>query len=298
VKKQHIKHSERYRFCLDPTHKNDARAIALEFIESENLILDIGCACGDFGVILKEEKNSLVYGIEFDASSAGVARNTGAYKSVDCIDLNFLDTKSYTSWKNKFDHIVLLDVLEHVSEPAVVFRKLSFFLREGGSIIASIPNIAHASMKVGLLNNDFTYQETGILDRTHLRFYTRDSIASFFAELGHEIKRQRPVLKGNLYPFHHETGRRLKIPLCLWWKISRDVQSYVYQYVMEVAPSGKREDEILKSNQAQLEISWSTVQKTARQAKRMYIEMIFFPVNSKRHKLVSKVASWFATIYR
>src|SRR5204862_595399 len=76
-----------------------------------------------------------------------------------------------------FDVVVLADVLEHVLRPVDVLRTIvSRCLKEGGHLVLSIPNVAHGSVRLALLLGDFDRTDTGILDRTHLQFFTRRSL--------------------------------------------------------------------------------------------------------------------------
>jgi 2-polyprenyl-3-methyl-5-hydroxy-6-metoxy-1,4-benzoquinol methylase len=76
---------------------------------------------------------------------------------------------------NSYDLILLLDVLEHLPDSVGTLRKLSKLLNSGGRVIVSVPNIAHLSVSVPLLLGRFRYQDAGILDRTHLRFFVEDT---------------------------------------------------------------------------------------------------------------------------
>lgn len=87
-----------------------------------------------------------------------------------------------------FDLILALDILEHLREPAAVLRGLAQHLAPGGRLIVSVPNIAHHSILSGLLRRRFEYQEAGILDRTHLRFFTESSAIGLLNEAGLSVK--------------------------------------------------------------------------------------------------------------
>ena len=85
---------------------------------------------------------------------------------------------------DRFDVIVFGDVLEHLRDPLVVLRKAKALLADRGSVVASIPNIAHGSVRLALLAGRFDYQELGLLDSTHVRFFTRSSVEDLFREAG------------------------------------------------------------------------------------------------------------------
>jgi 2-polyprenyl-3-methyl-5-hydroxy-6-metoxy-1,4-benzoquinol methylase len=143
-------------------------------------LLDVGCGAG---VMLAEAKRSgvrQVYGIEVEGSVAREAEPLLDGLLVDDIE------QAAIPWKD-FDCITCADVLEHLKDPWLVLRKLRSLLSENGVIVASIPNIAHFSVLVKILRDRFVYENQGILDRTHLRFFTRRTIADLFGSTGYEI---------------------------------------------------------------------------------------------------------------
>jgi O-antigen biosynthesis protein len=181
--------SEIYRSSIDTQSHSDPRAIAFGWISNEAAVLDVGCACGDFGDILKKKKDCVVYGMEYDTNSIKIAKETGGYKEIYRVDLNHFDTNEHSFLKKNFDYIFLGDILEHLLDPSNVLDTLKFFLKDNGSFIISVPNIAHASIKAGLLNDEFAYTEIGLLDKTHVKFFTYKSIASFLSNVGLEIEK-------------------------------------------------------------------------------------------------------------
>ena len=89
--------------------------------------------------------------------------------------------------KDTFDYIILADVLEHLHDPERILQKLLPYLKEDGSILCSVPNILNRHVISGLLRGKLEYQDAGILDRTHLRFFTMDSIVRVFERCGMEV---------------------------------------------------------------------------------------------------------------
>lgn len=138
----------------------------LRTVGERKRILDVGCYSGYLGV--HDANRNEWYGIDISKDALEKARNT--YKDVRFYDLNRLEK---LPWDVRFDVIVFADVLEHVIFPEEV---LSFFvktyLKETGMVILSLPNIANWRIRLKLLFGLFDYTETGILDRTHLHFYT------------------------------------------------------------------------------------------------------------------------------
>jgi 2-polyprenyl-3-methyl-5-hydroxy-6-metoxy-1,4-benzoquinol methylase len=87
----------------------------------------------------------------------------------------------------RFDAVLFADVLEHLRDPGRVLLRVRPLLADGGAVIASIPNVAHGSVRLALLNGQFRYTPTGLLDNTHLRFFTRDSVRDLFEAAGYHI---------------------------------------------------------------------------------------------------------------
>ncbi|MGA9380414.1 MAG: class I SAM-dependent methyltransferase, partial [Phormidium sp.] len=134
-------------------------------------ILDVGCGCGNFGRLLKEKRPVKVWGVEFNEDAATLAAQK--LDQVICGSFN----SSLNLPKNEFDCIIFNDVLEHLVDPFTALIYAKYLLREGGLVVASIPNIRHFDTIWDLLvNKNWQYTDSGILDRTHLRFFTQRSI--------------------------------------------------------------------------------------------------------------------------
>jgi SAM-dependent methyltransferase len=144
-------------------------------------ILDVGCAAGAMGLSLLASGAREVVGIEIVADAVAIARRrlTAVYR----FDLNRLPELPYPD--GYFDVITFADVIEHLVDPPAVIKHLSRWLKSGGQIVCSIPNVRHESVLLPLLvQGNWNYVDAGILDRTHLRFYTRNSIQHMITGLG------------------------------------------------------------------------------------------------------------------
>lgn len=229
---------EKYKVDLSPADGNDARMLASKYIDSDKRVLDVGCACGDFGVLLKNTRQCEMYGFDFDANSIRIASSTGAYRHLEQIDLNTFNNTSHTEWNEFFDTITFLDVLEHVINPQGNLRSLLVYLKPGGRVIVSLPNIAFGDIKARLMGNEFRYTSTGILDNTHLRFFTYKSIASFLAEAGLVVESAEFKLAGLDSKLQSEIDEALFLSIC------SDLHSFVYQYVLNCRKSDLPESEL------------------------------------------------------
>jgi 2-polyprenyl-3-methyl-5-hydroxy-6-metoxy-1,4-benzoquinol methylase len=149
-------------------------------------ILDIGTADGYLGALLKQQGHYLV-GVESDSTLAEKAR--GYYDVFHSVDAESFDFPS----RGEFDFILLADVLEHLKDPAGLLRRALPCLNAGGEIIISLPNIAHLLIRLDLLFGYFQYTDRGILDRTHLRFFTLASTRRMVQDVGCRILELKPT---------------------------------------------------------------------------------------------------------
>ncbi len=196
---QHL--SKEYKNKPDGYYGLD-RVEMLPFIPSKALrILDIGCADGAFGKMLKKENSEIiVWGIEPHIEAAKRA-NQVLNKVINGV---FEDNLSELE-KQKFDVIVFNDVIEHLVSPDKTLKLCHKYLDEKGYIVASIPNILfYPILREILVTQDWRYRDHGTLDNTHLKFFTKKSIIRLFEENGYEIKKieginRRPC--GKLYAF-------------------------------------------------------------------------------------------------
>ncbi|MDR0555724.1 MAG: glycoside hydrolase family 99-like domain-containing protein [Holosporaceae bacterium] len=212
---------------------NDPRRYFIDWIDNSDnpKILDVGCACGDFAVSLKNEKPCEIWGMEYNEKSIEVAKATGGFVDVFLVDLNKLDVEDFSDFCGFFDYIVFGDVLEHMLEPQFVVEQFKAFLKKNGFFLISLPNVAHASIKANLLLNNFDYTELGLLDRTHVRFFTYKTICSFLSDLKLDIVDCKCTF---IWPTGFQKNNPF-IRLSGYMKryILRDRHSYVCQYVLK-----------------------------------------------------------------
>ena len=175
--------------------KNDYRVYAeaerremLRFVPTgASRILDVGCSVGNFGILLKAELDAEVWGVEIDAEAAKLAE-----KVIDHVICGPFD-KAADLPPGYFDCIVFNDVLEHMVDPYSALSYAKSLLASEGRVVASIPNVRYFSnLWDVVIRGSWEYSDTGILDRTHLRFFTKSSIESMFIDLGYDIE----VLEG------------------------------------------------------------------------------------------------------
>jgi len=162
----------------------------VSFYDNEKNVLDIGCGSGSLGGWIKEKNNkAVVYGVDVSPEAAKAAR-----KKLDHFFLCDLNKKPLPSMDKKFDLIIMGDVLEHLVRPDVLLIDAAKGLKTGGHLIVSVPNIAHYGIRWRLLLGRFNYQDTGILDRTHLRFFTYKTITALFSDLGFTVVERKFIV--------------------------------------------------------------------------------------------------------
>lgn len=144
-------------------------------------ILEIGCAEGLTGSELKKSgRASEVVGIEYVSDIAEIAKNN--LDHVLCGDIEMISFDTNLLKSQSFDYILCGDVLEHLKDPWSQVDRLEGLLKPGGRIIASLPNVRYWKVSMGLLfTGRWQYVEQGILDKTHLRFFVKDSVISLMS---------------------------------------------------------------------------------------------------------------------
>src|SRR5829696_4733848 len=172
-------HAFKYTEFQDDPGSTHSKIVSL--VPPATRVLEFGCATGYMSQVLKERLGCTVVGIEIDRDAASLAeRHT---ERVIVGDAEKIDYAAELAGE-AFDVVMFADVLEHLKEPADVLRRVRPFIAENGVVIASIPNIAHGSVRLALLAGEFRYRDWGLLDDTHLRFFTRESIVDLFESAG------------------------------------------------------------------------------------------------------------------
>lgn len=160
---------------------------AFQKIQPESRILELGPAIGNLAKHLSEEKNCVVDIIEIDEESGKKAMQFARKGFLGMEEGNLEKDFWYEQLKmagDAYDYIVILDVLEHIRNAEDVLRKLGTLLKEDGEILISMPNVAHNSVIINLLNNRFIYTADGLLDDTHVRFYTYRTFKNLLQKSG------------------------------------------------------------------------------------------------------------------
>jgi len=155
---------------------------------SSKNILDVGCGEGWFGASLKD-RGMEIWGVEIDRESARVAQ-----KHIDRVIVGDINDLLDVLPDRYFDCIVFNDILEHLADPYALLLRIKGKLSEKGVLVCSIPNIRYFyNLKKLVLDGQWKYEDWGILDRSHLRFFTQKSIRETFDQLGYQILRMEGI---------------------------------------------------------------------------------------------------------
>lgn len=166
--------------------------------DNPKTIIDIGCGNGAFAEVLKQKTNAETWGIEYMDEEAKIAKKKlDKVFSGPCED--YLDELP----DNYFDVIFFNDVLEHLVDPYMVLDKIKHKLTDTGVVISSIPNVRyHNTFMRTLIHKDWKYNDHGVMDRTHLRFFTGKSIRAMYEDLGYSVIKNEGLNKSkSLKPY-------------------------------------------------------------------------------------------------
>ncbi len=147
-------------------------------------ILDVGCGKGTLGRWLKEQGVGRVCGVELFPDAGAEAKSW-----LDEVVIGNIETTPLPFARGAFDCIICADVLEHTADPWAVVAQLKTLLVPGGCIIASIPNVGFHRNLRRLARGQWRYTSEGLLDRTHLRFFTLETITELFESNGMTIEK-------------------------------------------------------------------------------------------------------------
>ncbi len=204
-------------------------------ITNGSTVLDVGCSSGTFGEILNAKKNCTVDGVEIDESDRQIA----AQKLRKVFNFN-IENGVPDELKKEYDYVYFGDVIEHLFYPVRALKNTKDLLREKGKVLFSIPNMEHMSVRLDVMEGKFGYGKTGLLDATHLHYYTKKEISRVFAEAGYEIKHLEWVHRDIPSPI---LSKRLQaMGLGITKKFidkSKKVEAAAYQYIGIAVPTPK-----------------------------------------------------------
>ncbi len=222
--------ASRYHAEINLRDPNDPRVAAIGRVPARSSVLDLGMADGSLARVLTA-MGCAVTGVDIDANA--IAASTGSVEEAFVADLGTVDLPTLVGGR-RFDVVLALDVLEHLPDPVSVLRAMAGVVADDGWAILSIPNVAHVSVRMDLLRGRFTYRDSGLLDRTHLRFFDRAGLDALLDEAGWiaidrvEITREYGETEIEADPELEDIAR----------EVSADPESLTYQFVVVAVPNG------------------------------------------------------------
>lgn len=220
------------KWGFDPNYYSFVRTDVIGMIPSDSTdsirVLELGCGAGATLAHIKYlYPEASVHGIELDRQIASL----GA-QYFDIVQGN-VETDEFRYGEHSFDYIICADVLEHLFDVDKVLQKIKRYLKDDGYLIASIPNIRHVSVLLPLLMGEFRYRDAGILDRTHVRFFTLNSIHELMQNNGFAIESVvKTVVDIRNDIEKSETDKKLYDALVSVLGSEFEAQSNAYQYII------------------------------------------------------------------
>lgn len=219
----------RYDFEID-LESDSTHATVVRLVGANKRVLELGPATGYMSRALAQH-GCTVTGVEVDSGMAAQAAQHCERMIVGDLDVLDLDRELGS---DRFDVIVAADVLEHLKDPLAALLRLRDRLEPSGFFVISVPNVAHGSVRLALLEGRFRYQPKGLLDSTHLHFFTHETIGQLLqqAELGvAEIHRQELTFDASEVRFDPAA-----VPPELIRSLAEDPDARTYQFVIKAIP--------------------------------------------------------------
>ncbi len=173
---------------FDPAqaHPDDAHSILMRLIPPGSHVLELGCATGYLSGYMKRTLGCRITGLEYDAESVAIARTRCSEAYV--VDLDRDDALRQAQASAPYDVLLAAAVLEHLKYPERLLTDARSLLKPNARVIVSLPNIAHWGVRLRLLLGRFDYSDYGIMDRTHLHFYTARTGRALLEEQGYSVE--------------------------------------------------------------------------------------------------------------
>jgi 2-polyprenyl-3-methyl-5-hydroxy-6-metoxy-1,4-benzoquinol methylase len=223
--------AEQLKYWVDVEGSENHRA-QLDLIPPGSRVLEIGAGPGHMTRALAR-RDCIVTAVESNEALAAFARR--ACERVIVVDVESQDFEGQLG-EERFDIVLLGDVLEHLKAPEEFLGRLRCRLTPGGCLVVCLPNVAHGALRLSLLEGRFEYRAEGLLDRTHLRLFTLSSLLETFRAGGYtvsDLQRIRCGLFATEIPL--EPGR---VPADALLLVCRDPEAVTYQFVFRARPEG------------------------------------------------------------
>ena len=222
--------------AFDPQYHQNPRAEIASFInEPPGVVLDIGCGGGATGKLIKEKfPGTRVIGVELNPHAAAYARQH--LDDVVCASIDEVDLAQHVG-EVAIGTVLLLDVLEHLYDPWRALTRIRTWLAAGTRVLASVPNIRNLVNLHELAAGAWEYGPHGVLDVTHVRFFTRTTLRRMFEETGYAVAHMEPLTQPvwvDRYVIARRPGKLVTKSLSIAFRNRDDLEDlYAFQYVVD-----------------------------------------------------------------
>jgi len=239
----------RYDAQIDLDQDNNTHTCLVRWVGTDQRVLELGASSGYMTAVLKDRGN-LVTAVEIDEAAVPALRRVA--DDVVVTDLNV--PGALEGIEGPFDVVLAGDVLEHLLDGEGVLRSAVQLLKPDGRVVLSVPNVAHIDLRLALLQGRFEYHPTGLLDDTHVRFFTHDSLVTMIHDAGLEITDiERIIVKA----FHSELGvEAASFPPDVVDAAYASPEAETYQFVVRATPdrgtkaARRRSERVIESARA------------------------------------------------
>jgi 2-polyprenyl-3-methyl-5-hydroxy-6-metoxy-1,4-benzoquinol methylase len=216
-------------------HASEVGGSLLKIVPKGARVLDVGCGTGRYACFLRDRLGAEVVGLEPSTERAEQARSRG----IETYSCRFEDMAAFAL--PPFDVVLLLDVIEHLAAPASALEFAETVLKHEGLVVASVPNVAYWTARLRLAAGRWDYEPTGLMDATHLRWFTEKTIVEFFARCGFTVRDLLPTVEADMREYRRfpwrvlpqEPRRSLVRNLARVWP-----RLFALQFVVSAARSG------------------------------------------------------------
>jgi O-antigen biosynthesis protein len=229
--------------AFDPLYHGNPRTEIMSFLdEAPGTVLDVGCGGGATGELIKQKfPGTRVVGIEINPNAAEHARTI--LDRVVCAGIDDVDAARDLEGET-ISTVLLLDVLEHLYDPWRALQRIHRWLRPDTRVIASVPNIRNVRTMSDLAEGRFEYGEDGVLDITHVRFFTRSTLRDLFEQTGYAVRSLQPLTQPEVIEqvvIHRQPGRLVTRTMSVEYRSFEDLEDlYALQYVVDARSTSQR----------------------------------------------------------
>lgn len=219
-----------------PPKIGDAIGWMYDYIEPNSALLDFGCSTGYFGKYLIDNKQCSVNGVEISDDRYEAEKVLRKVYSFD-LDGDWPEEV----YENKYDYLFFGDVIEHLKDPKEVLKKSAKLLKKNGKIFISTPNVAHMSIRLELLSGNFEYESMGILDNTHLKYFTLNSLKKLVNDSGYALD----IVDYSMNDFPRSVMQKLLkksglTPSDKFWNMTESKEARAFQYKLVLSKGAKK----------------------------------------------------------